>query len=75
MGMGVGNEKKRYKRFTNKNIRNVWEAVEQFGYTLYDLTEEYYDVALMDKILEEDFYDLINYANELRLEAISNLNN
>lgn len=86
-----------------KNIRNVWEAVEQFGYTLeswlnelgvdnyideiyssdsdysgytfYDLTEEYYDVALMDKILEEDFYDLINYANELRLEAISNLNN
>ena len=32
-------------------------------------------VALMDKILEEDFYDLINYANELRLEAISNLNN
>jgi len=29
MGMGVGNEKKRYKRFTNKNIRNVWEAVEQ----------------------------------------------
>ena len=91
--------------FEPDKIKDVWEAVEQFGYTLeswlnelgvddyideiysldssysvytiYDLIDEYYDGEIENyyREKEEDFYDLINYANELRLEAISNLNN